>query len=271
MEPSCSRPPRLEERLFLILVALLPIMQPLYADFLGHIVYSADLLFVLTAFAWLIALLTRRVRLRRSWFYLPLALYFGALVASTAASVDRRASAIKLLGEIYLIGLAVLTFNLVTTVPTMRRVAGAWLVGTAITVVASLAGIGLFYAGVREHEINWVLAGYGSLPPGNYPRSRGLFLNMNMLCNYLGISFFIALVAWSLGWLKPLGFRLQATGVWVVTGFTVSPGLGGLLLGTALWFALRVRGTSRRPLGRLALGAGCVSALAHVPSLRRSA
>jgi O-antigen ligase len=254
-------PPRLDEWLYLVLVALLPIMQPFNGTFLGHFVYVADFVFVAAASAWLIAVAARRAEIRRSWFYLPLALYFGALIASALTSVDPRLSGIKLVGEAYLIGLAVLTFNLVSSLPCMRRAAKAWLAGTAITVMASMVGIGLYSAGVRDHGINWALAGYGSLPPGNYPRIRGLFLNMNMACNYLCVSFYLALIARSLGWLDPLRFRLLAIGIWISSVFTFSPGLGGLSLGTGLWIWLSHRGTDRRRTGQVALVIGIVSAL----------
>jgi O-antigen ligase len=253
--------PRLDEWLYLVLVALLPIMQPFNGTFLGYLVYVADFTFVCAASVWLIAVTARRAEIRWNWFYLPLALYFGALVASTLASVDPRLSAIKLIGEVYLIGLAVLTFNLVTTLTGMRWVVNAWLAGTAITVVASIVGVGLYYTGIRDGEINWALAGYGSLPPGDYPRIRGLFLNMNMACNYLCVSFYLTLISWSLGWLDPLRFRLLAIGIWIAAVFTVSPGLGGLLLGTGLWIWLYYRGTDRRRTGQIALVAGIVSAL----------
>jgi hypothetical protein len=237
-------------------------MRPFNVILLGHIVYLADLLFFAAALTWLVAVAARRATIRWSWFYLPLALYFGAMFASALTSGEPRLSRIKLVGEAYLLGLSVLTFNLVTSLSFLRRVARAWLVGTAITVVVCLIGIVLYYAGVRDPQINWALAGYGSLPPGNYPRVRGLFLNMNMLCNYLSISFFIALLTRSLGWLNPPAFRLMALGIWISSGFTLSPGLGGLLLGTGVWIWLGHRGTDRRQIGRLALVTGSVSAIA---------
>jgi O-antigen ligase len=241
---------------------LLPVVEPLNIKLSGLVVQPADIIFVGAALMWVVALAGKRAKIRWSWFYLPLALYLGALVVSTLASENLRFSALKLLGEIYLLGLAVLTFNLVTSMAALRRVAAAWSTGTAITVIAGVLGILLFYAGVRDRSINIALHGYGSLPPGNYPRIDALFLYAAMLCNYLSVSFMIAVLMRSLGWRRSYWFRLLLPGIWITAFFTLTPGLGGLALSAGLWAWLRSKETAHRRAGQLALIGGCAIALA---------
>jgi len=221
-----------------------------------------DFIFVGAALAWLLALATKQASFRRSRFYVPLALYLGALVIATVTSTVPRHSAIKLVGEVYLIGLAVLTFNLVCCESFMRRVMGAWLAGTALTVAVGLAGIFLFYLGVKSPSRNFPLSSYGSLPPGDYPRIQALFTNPNMLCTYLNISLAVCWVTHALGWLRPLWSRALHAGTWVVSFFTLSPGLGGCVLSAGLWGWARLKGTKHRCRGLLALTGGVLAAVA---------
>jgi O-antigen ligase len=128
--------------------------------------------------------------------------------------------------------------------------------GTALTVIAGLLEIVLFYAGVSDFDN----AGYGSLPPGRYPRIPGLFLNFNMACNYLSVSLLIALGMVQVGWLSRRVALLLAATLTVAAAFTVSPGLGGLLLGVGSCYYILWR--ERRPtFARTALTLGIVAAL----------
>src|SRR5438876_7725507 len=133
--------------LYLALLASLPIVRPFNIRVSGLVVPIADFIFVLCASVWLFELATGRASIRWSWFYAPMVLYLVAMVISALASANPRFSAVKLLGKIYLVGLAVLSFNLIRSSASLRRAITAWQVGTVITVAASLLGIVLFYFG----------------------------------------------------------------------------------------------------------------------------
>ncbi len=233
---------RLAEWLFIALVFALPLVRPFNLYLFDFTIPPSDFIFVAAAIAWIVALIAGRAEFRRSRFYLPLALYLSAMIVSTALSEDVRRSAIKLAGETYLIGLAVLTFNLVTSMPVLRCVMIAWLAGTSVTVLVGVAGATLFYAGVRDHDVNLALSGYGSLPPGDYPRIQALFDNMNMLCNYLNVSLIVALIAYTEGWIGRRVFLALGFAIWACAFFTLSPGLGGMFLSAALWVRMKDSG-----------------------------
>ncbi len=226
---------------FLVLIATLPIVWPFNFRWAGLVVPIADRVFVISGCTWLFALITRKARISWSWFYLPLALYVTALILSTVNSVNPHFSAVKLVGKIYLIGLAVLSFNLMRSTSFLRRTVAAWQAGTIVTVVCSLAGVFLFYWGLKNRSVNIVLHGYGSLPRGNYPRIQGFFEYPAMLCNYLSVSLLLALMMWSAGWLPTRWFRPLFIGILATSLFTFTPGLGGvaLSLGTGLWLYLK--------------------------------
>src|SRR5207237_77860 len=100
------------------------------------------------------ALVRGQVGLRRSPLYLPLGGYALAMGISALASAEPRTSALKLCGELYLLGLAVLTLNVVTDAARLRRVVRVWLGATALSVLACAVGVALFYAGLRDAAEN---------------------------------------------------------------------------------------------------------------------
>ena len=259
-EPRSS----LHERLFLTLVCFLPVEFPLNFKLSNLTAQISDLIFVAAAAAWLVALLRGRATLRPSIFYLPLALYASAMIASTIASDDVRRSSFKLASEFYLLGLAVMTLNFITSARFARRTFCAWMLGTLITIFVGTLGVLLFYLGVRDHTINFALHFYGSLPPGNYPRIDALFVHTNMLCNYLNLSLMIVLVAGALGWIGGTRRRLLVVGTMTTALFTLSPGLGGVALAVGLWARVRSKGTPQRRFGSLALAAGVAAGFAFL-------
>jgi len=249
---------------FLLLIATLPIVRPFNFRVAGLVVPVADLVFVIASAAFLFGLITKKAKIYWSWFYLPLGFYLVALILSTLASINPQLSALKLVGKIYLIGLAVLSFNLVRSTGFMRRVVAAWQVGTVVTVVCSLAGIILFYLGLKSRSINLVLHGHGSLPEGNYPRIQGLFEYPAMLCNYLSVSLMLALMMRSAGWLSTRWLRLLAIGILVTALFTFTPGLGGMALSVGIWVSLYLKEHDRTKLSRMALVPAITIALAFL-------
>lgn len=248
------------EKCFLLYLLALPVMHPGTLSVQSSSVYAADFIFAATAVAWMWALARREMRFCSTAAYFPLALYFLACILSTVFSEDPRRSATKLLIDTYMISIAVLTFNIARSSAFFRRVSWAWLAGTAVTVVVGLLGVVLFYVGLRNPAINITLAGYGSLPAGNYPRVSGLFLNFNMCCNYLSISLLFALLALRLGWLSRRAFWWLAGGLLVMCAFTVSPGIGGMLLGAGLWYWIAWDDTRLSHWRKCALLVGLVAA-----------
>jgi O-Antigen ligase len=232
---TCGRSaPRLYEAMFLVFVATLPIMRPMNMQVFGSLLYLADGVFALAFVAWLWDLANGRVTL--AWgrtFYLLLALYLAACLISSALSTQPQQTWKRLLVELYLALIAILAFNVMhTTRETPRRVTLAWIAGGVVTSMAVIAGAILFYTG---HRHNALIADYGSLPAGNYPRASGPFLNFNMACNYLSIVAVLLLTARQCGWISRRVCAWAVTIVFVAAAFTVSPGLGGLALGVGLW------------------------------------
>ena len=251
---------RVDEWLLVLFVTLLPCMWPLGTWLLGSYVYVADAVFIAACTAWLARILLGQVNIRAGWFYLPIAVYLAAAVASTFASIDPHASLRKLLLELYLLTICAVTHNVVRTPRVLRKVLTAWAVGAAITATASIAGVVLFYAGVRD-RMNPLIRGFGSLPPGNYARFSGLFLNFNMACNYLSIGLLIILTIRRIRWLGRTFFWLLVVMITISATLTVSPGLGGLVLGCCLWLWADWR--KEKPFrAKLALFGGCAGALA---------
>ncbi|MGE0702870.1 MAG: hypothetical protein AB7P22_02930, partial [Vicinamibacterales bacterium] len=180
---------RIEQRLFLLFVALLPVFQPLYIRLRGSgpIVIMADVVFAVTTLAWIVALLRGTASLRFNGFHVAAGAYFAALCLSALFSIDPATSVVKLAGAAYLIGIAVLAISLVRTWEEFSHVLQIWIASTAVVALAGIAGILLYVAGFRSPDQNFALSGFGCLPPGDYPRIRATFVNPNLLCSYLGI------------------------------------------------------------------------------------
>lgn len=228
---------RITKILFLLLIFSLPFVRPLNPLIFGLRVTVTDFIFPTLFIFWLISLLTKQTRLKRGNFYYFLAFYAFSLILSTIFSAVPGISIYKLPAEFYLIFLAVITFNLVNSVNFFKKVTLVWLTATSLTFLASFAGLILFYLGYKSFESNIFLYHFGTLPSGNYPRLQALFANANMLCNYLNVSLIFTLLAYKLNWLKPLLARILFAGIWFAAIFTISPGLGGLMLSLGVWFS----------------------------------
>jgi putative inorganic carbon (hco3(-)) transporter len=221
----------------------------------------SDFIFLFAFGFWLLALLRCETTFRVDRVYIFIGLYAFTLAVSTVFSVDPQKSFYKLLGEFYLFALAVLAFNLGREEGFFRQIVLAWLAGTALTIVASIFGVALFAGGLQTPETNYFLSPPGSLPAG-YPRIRALFNNANMMCNFLNVSLMITLLAHRLGWLKRYVAALFYVGLAFAAIFTLSPGLGGLGLSLALWFAALIGRGESRVRRQLILAAGTLFAIA---------
>lgn len=227
---------KISKWLFLLLIISLPLVRPFNVVIFGLLVPYTDFIFLFSALFWIIAVLRRETSIKFDKFYIFLGFYALALTVSTVFSVEPQKSFYKLLGEFYLFGLAVLTFNLVQEKQFFKQIAIAWLVGTGLTILASMAGFVLFYLGYKTQSDNYFLSHFGSLPAGNYPRIHALFANANMMCNFLNVSLMLALLAEKLGWLKKIWAKILQVGVWFAAFFTLSAGLGGMFLSLGVWY-----------------------------------
>src|SRR5258708_3312685 len=252
---------RISKIFFLILVVSLPLVRPFNFDEYWFVLPYTDLLFLLSFSFWTIALIRGETTLKFDKFYIFLALYAFTLSISTVFSVNPNHSFIKLLGEFYLFLLAVLTINLIRDRPFFKQVVYAWLAGTVLTILASVAGVALFYFGYKSQDNNYFLSRFGSLPSGNFPRVQALFLNSNMMSNFLNVSLLFVLLAEKLQWLKKPFSRALQIGVWVAGFLTLSAGLGGMFLSFLLWHWVFLKKRRKTMLSRASLAAGILAAM----------
>ncbi len=252
-----------EQWLYVLFVLTLPFAAQI--NIFGAPMQLSDLLFLAAAFVWAISFAAKRENFRFSWFYLFLAAYAIAVTLSTITSVDPSQSSVKLAGKFYLLGIAILTFNIVTSIGMLKRVMLVWLLGAGIVLLFSLFGIILFYAGLRDASQNFVVhQGYGSLPPGNYPRIEGLFSYPAIFCNFLAVTWMFLLVLWSNGWLRPRGCWLFAAALFIVDALTLTPGLGGIFLVTGYFLHEKLKAESKQIFGRLAFVSGLLITVAFL-------
>ena len=224
-----------------------------------------DSIFLAAALVWFFAVALGRSKLRWSWFYVCLAVYAAAVTISAITSVEPAQSSVKLVGKFYLIGIAVLTFNLAASTEFLKKVLLAWTAGAGFTLFFSLLGIILFYAGLKDPAQNLVLHPiFGSLPAGNYPRIEGFFFYPSMLCNFLGVSWMFAVLLVSVGCLKARYFWLFGIALFVVNAFTITPGLGGIFLSTGYFLQKKLKENQKPLLSRLVLAASLFAAAAFL-------
>jgi O-antigen ligase len=226
---------RLTKISFFLLVFSLAFMQP-YVYVAGFRATATDIIFLFTFAFWLLSLLAKQTRFRWHQFYWLLLFYFAAMLVSAVFSVNPRTSFIKLLGEIYLLSLPVLTYNLIENEKDLKRSLQIWLAATGLVVLVGVLTVFLFYFQRENPLLHYTLFSYGSLPPGNYPRVHLTFLNANMLCNYLSVSLLFVLVLQKLGWINKKIFYALLIGILFCAAFTISPGLGGIALSLGVWY-----------------------------------
>lgn len=253
---------RISKWLFLLLVVSLPLVRPFNVRLFGLLVPSTDFIFLLAFGFWLIAALRGETKLRYGKLYFFLAFYGFALTVSTVFSSRPEQSIYKLPGAFYLISLCVLTFNLAQSAEFFKRITQAWLFGTGLTILASLAGFVLFYAGYKTEANNYFLSHFGSLPAGNYPRIHALFANANMMCDFLNVSVMLAVLAARIGWVGKIWARILYLGIGFAAFFTLSPGLGGLFLSLGVWLWANLRSAGRKTFAVSACFLGIILALA---------
>lgn len=253
---------RITQIAFLLLIFSLPFVQPFNLHISGLMVQVSEILFLLTGVLFFICVALKKIELKFSKFYLLLAFYLTAFVVSTYFSHSPQQSLYKLLGQIYLIGLCVLTFNLIRSTEFLKSVFIVWLIATFFVSTIGALTVLFFYIFPNNDFFGFSLHHYGTLIPGNYPRLQATFFYPAMLCNYLSISLMIAITCYYLSWIGnkiffPLFFLILVTLL-----FTITPGLGGVALSLGLWFWLVLKLRQQKNSSLFSLFGGIFLALA---------
>jgi putative inorganic carbon (hco3(-)) transporter len=224
-----------EHWLYAAFIVLIPFQSLLSTPFAGVELKLADLAFLLLAIVWLVNVLSRRRPVRLNWFHLLLGAYLLSVTLSTVTAVDPSRSGVRLVGKLYLGLIAFLSFEIVDSMDSLRVASFAWLSASCIVLFLGLIGIAGFYLGISDPTVNLVIHPvYGSLPAGNYPRIEGLFEYPAMFCNFLGITWMLAIACLLNGWVKDRYVWIFGGMLLTVNAFTLTPGLGGIFLSTGI-------------------------------------
>ena len=216
--------------LLLLYIATVPVMSFFHLRLGGQALLLCDFIFVLVVLASLPALFRRA--LRPGIFEAFLVFYLAATLVSTLVSGAGYLGVVKVA---YLVCVAGLTRRIAQRSP--EAAVTAWLVGTGMAVIGCFLGVATSYLGWSSPAENPLLGPWGNVPAGPYPRVNSVFLNANMLCNYLTVG---AALAWY------RGYRLFLVGIVTASLFSFSPGLGGMALVLGL--------SARRFRGAIAVG-----------------
>lgn len=244
---------------FLLLMFSLGFMQP-ELKISGISSNLTEIIFLAAASIFGAAIAVGTLRPRPDKVFWLFGLYLLALGSSAVLSENSTFSGIKLLGEIYLVGLAVLTFQLADDERFLKKIVLAWLAASSVTALVGVLTVVFFYLGISNVVTDFAMHHYGSLPPGPYPRIQGTFLYPSMLCNYLSVSLLMLFAARRLKWVPSVLFAGMLLTFAITMAFTVTPGLGGALLATGLWFWYVFRDQGRTAISRSFLGGGLVAA-----------
>lgn len=251
------------ERLFLVLIFSLGFMQPALT-FSGYRLPTTDLLFVFTAALFVVACAFRKGILVNDTIYKYLIVYIVALALSAWLSIDASTSFVKLAGIVYLVGLTILTINIVSTERLLRLAVLVWVSASTIVCLIGVITILLFFVDRSSAWHVLFLHHYGSLPVGNYPRIQSTFFYPAMLCNYLTVGFLLTLGAYKTGWIGLKTLIAIGTVHCLTAMFTVTPGLGGFLFAAAAWIGVILLEKKRKGLPRIFITAGLAAAMASV-------
>lgn len=244
---------------FLVLILSLAFMRP-NLIVLGSTAVVTDFIFLVCLGLFAVSVAFRRAHLQIDSIYIWLGLYGLALTLSALFSQDAAKSLKRLPAELYLISLAVLTINIVRSERMLIRTLLVWLAaGTVVASVPAFTAIS-FYIGWDNPLAAFAMHHYGTLPPGNYPRIQGTFEYPAMLCNYLTVSLMVLFAFRRSARIGKALFFVLLLLVAVAIFFTLTPGIGGVLLAVCLWGYFTAR-SGNTALRRLAI-AGMIAAVA---------
>ena len=251
------------ERLFLILIFSLGSMQP-GVNISGLRVTPTDLLFVLTVAAFGIVWIAEQRRFTFDPVFKYVVPFALAMLLSAVHSVQPGLSVMKLAGVFYLIGLTILTINVVGSEKLLKVSIKVWIAASTLVCLVGVITVALFYIDRTSPWHSLFLHHYGSLPVGNYPRIQSTFVYPAMLCNYLTVAILMILAAIKLGWIK-MYFGVTVLAMHGIAAlFTLTPGLGGLIFSVATWFGLSLIRNKQYFLGRTILFAGAAAFVAFL-------
>lgn len=251
---------KLAKLLFLAFVVSIPLARPLNFNVFGQTLQFSEAFFILSAIFWICAIIRRETRVYLDPGFIFIAVYIGALGLSAFFSIAPLRSFVKLAGVIYLAAICFLAYNLCRDIHFLRKVIAGWVIATAIVIIGSFLGVGLFYAGYRSIADNYFLSHFGSLPSGNYPRVHSFFANANMMCNYLNVSLMLTIAVRHLyRRFRSLMLAVQVS-IWIAAIFTFSVGLGGMILSSALWSYQQLQQKKRKVLATALVSAGVIMA-----------
>ena len=218
---------------FLALISSLGFIQ-LGLPVFGRNVVLTDGLFLLTGGLLGVAVLLRQIRLRSHAFFWTVFGYLIALGVSTIFSADRTQSLKIFPVEIYLACLSYIAFNLINDAGRLKTVVLAWLAGTLLAVAFGIFSVALFYIDRGSFLLEYLTYHYGAVPVGDFPRITATFASASMFCNYLNVALILTILALQQK-LFPSAFGYALiVGILLCSAFTVSIGLGGILLALGL-------------------------------------
>jgi hypothetical protein len=239
--------------LYLITLALLPWSWfPPFPWLHEHAQWS-DVLFAITALAWVIEIISQKKTLRLRWIHATLAGYLIAAALSLAfARANQWTGIFKLLGLAELCALAVITADLSSRPRFARWIARTVMWSSLLVAGAALTGLLLHYAGIHARLIGI----YGDLTPSPwYARVQAGTYNPNLLASYC---IFAAAVierdeAELPRWLR----RVTLGALWLTVIFTFSRAI----LGFALAAMIRIARTRSRQALTIVCATGCVAVI----------
>jgi len=217
----------------LLYVVLLPIVRPLDTRILGIHVFATDLVFAAAFLLWFLSVFKRRPIFDVRYIGFALA-FFLALAVSAVFSIEPQKSFVKLVGVFYLIAVSIVIADLIRDCGFMKKLTYAWVTGAVITILGTIAGLAGFFLGYDSVATNFFLFYAGSLPTGHYPRVMAFFENPNMTANYLNVAVMAVLAAGRIGWLSGKLSVIMAVPLFASAMFTISPGMGGIVLSVGL-------------------------------------
>lgn len=197
----------------------------------------SDAAFLITAALAAIALLRGEIIVRRSALFAILAYYLVAISLSLLVSDTFGQGAVKFASQLYLLSLPPLAYALIDDRDDLRRLLRTWLAATAVVTIIAAVTLILFFTGIDPRHIAYALHGFGTLPPGPYPRLEATFSHPAMLCNYLTVSLVILIACRDQTWIGRAPALMLAALILLSAAFTITPGLGGiaLVIGIALY------------------------------------
>ncbi len=240
--------------LFLLLVASLAVQWPAVFYLEGFPVAVTDLLFPVVAVLAAVSFILRTDKLRWTWAYILFAVYLAAFIFASVFAHDLSRSVTKSLATAYLVGLAILSLNLICDEGRMRMTIAAWLIGSTIPVAVGLLALILFYIAPDNSILPHITYHYGAVPVGPYPRLSSTFISASMFCNYLNIVVMLLLIERTIGWLNERLWWVSFVASCVCLIFTISSGMGAVVLAIGMWVYYR----QRSRIGIVTLVAGLV-------------